>query len=1082
MASQADIDTDTEGAAATPRRKKRRWVKRVLLGLLIILLSLVVYGWITREQLARDLIGEQLEQLDLPATYTVEDISPDRQVLTNIVVGDPANPDLTVERAEISLAYGFGIPEIGRITLTKPRLYGSYLDGKLSFGSLDPILFAESDEPAGLPEWDIKLVDGRGLIETDFGPVGLKAEGEGRLDDGFEGVLAAIAPEAQISGCNLERASAYGEVETSSGQILFDGPLRMAKLRCSDTGVALDQFGLASKIEISPDFTAIALDGSLETGMADTGFARSSGVSGPVKLTYDSGNLDGLFTLAAESLAAEQFALASLGIEGSLRMRNGFENADLQLDADGQGLALSSVASTQLAGLSKAAEGTLLQPLLQKLDRGLQREMRGASFAASMTGRMNGDAVTVLVSQGEVRGNSGATLLALSRLQYVQNGARTPNISGNFRMGGRDLPPLIGRMELGGNGQSLFRLKMEDYASGDSRVEIPEMLLTQNASGAVGFSGSVEASGPLPGGAARGLRLPVSGAWSASRGLSLWNSCTQIGFDSLAFANLELSSRNVTLCPARGKAIVSQDARGFRIAAGTPSLNVSGSLAGTPVRISSGPVGFAYPGVASAKALDISLGPEGEASRFVVSDLLARLDDGIAGSFSGADIGLFAVPLDLQQSSGEWDYTNGVLTIAEGQFTLVDRADAPRFEPLVARDGRLTLEDNVILANADLRAPASDRIVSGVAIQHNLGTGTGFADLTVDGLTFDDTLQPDQLTELIKGIAANVRGVIRGSGRIDWNAQDVTSFGSFSSDSLDLAAAFGPVKGASGTVEFTDLLSLTTAPNQRIKVESVNPGIEARDGEIGFSLTSGQFLGVTGGKWPFMGGTLTLRPVDLNLSAAEERRYVLVVEGLDSALFVENMELGNLAATGVFDGELPIVFDELGFGRIEGGSLRSRAGGNVSYVGELTYEDLSPIANYAFNTLKSLDYTSMTIDIEGPLTGDIVTKLSFEGVRQGEGTKQNFITRQIADLPIRFNVNIRAPFYKLVDLMKSMYDPATVTDPRDLGLFTDDGTRFVPADSQLPSPTPEPELPVTPPEGVRQDESDIHNSDSEELL
>jgi hypothetical protein len=191
--------------------------------------------------------------------------------------------------------------------------------------------------------------------------------------------------------------------------------------------------------------------------------------------------------------------------------------------------------------------------------------------------------------------------------------------------------------------------------------------------------------------------------------------------------------------------------------------------------------------------------------------------------------------------------------------------------------------------------------------------------------------------------------------------------------------------------------------------------------------------------------------------------------------------LGNLAATGIFDGELPIVFDELGFGRIEGGLLQSRAGGNVSYVGELTYEDLSPIANYAFSTLKSLDYTSMRIDISGPLTGDVLTKLEFEGVRQGSGTKQNFITKQIANLPIRFNVNIKAPFYKLVDLMKSIYDPATVTDPRDLGLFTDDGTRFLPVNREPAPSTPTPPPPSEIPDPVRRDESAIQTSESENL-
>ena len=360
-------------------------------------------------------------------------------------------------------------------------------------------------------------------------------------------------------------------------------------------------------------------------------------------------------------------------------------------------------------------------------------------------------------------------------------------------------------------------------------------------------------------------------------------------------------------------------------------------------------------------------------------------------------------------------------------------------------------------------APTDARPVADVAITHDLSSGVGFADLDVPGLVFDKALQPDMLAPALLGVVANVDGTVAGTGRIDWNANGVTSSGVFRSEALDLAAAFGPVRGASGTVRFTDLLSLTTAPDQRIAVKSINPGIEVNDGSVAFSLRDGQFLGVTGGTWPFMGGTLYLRPVELNLGMAERRRYLLEVEGLDAAQFVDSLELGNIAASGIFDGAMPLVFDEEGFGRIEGGRLVSRPpGGNVSYVGELTYEDMTPIVNYAFQTLRSLDYERMQISVDGPLTGDILTRLQFDGVTQGPGTLDNFITRRIAKLPIRFNVNIRAPFYKLMGSLRSIYDPAAVRDPRELGLLSDDGTRFVPVTPRTAEPDADPEPIQTP--------------------
>ena len=127
-------------------------------------------------------------------------------------------------------------------------------------------------------------------------------------------------------------------------------------------------------------------------------------------------------------------------------------------------------------------------------------------------------------------------------------------------------------------------------------------------------------------------------------------------------------------------------------------------------------------------------------------------------------------------------------------------------------------------------------------------------------------------------------------------------------------------------------------------------------------------------------------------------------------------------------------------------------GGNVSYIGELTYRDLSTMANFAFQTLRSLDYRQMDIALNGALEGEIVTNVRFDGVKQGAGAKRNFLTKAVADLPIQMNINIRAPFYSLITSLKAMYDPAFVKDPRDLGLIDAEG-------NPIPRPSPSPTAP-----------------------
>ena len=90
-----------------------------------------------------------------------------------------------------------------------------------------------------------------------------------------------------------------------------------------------------------------------------------------------------------------------------------------------------------------------------------------------------------------------------------------------------------------------------------------------------------------------------------------------------------------------------------------------------------------------------------------------------------------------------------------------------------------------------MRNPASDRVVVSSVIEHDLGTATGHADFTVAGLTFDDALQPDMLSELALGVVANVRGAVDGTGRIDWNPDGVASSGEATTQGDD--GARGPI-------------------------------------------------------------------------------------------------------------------------------------------------------------------------------------------------------------------------------------------------------------------------------------------------
>ena len=1042
MADDADAHAESDGGTRSPRRR-RAWVLRGLIVVLVLAVAAVAIAWFSRERIADDILQDRLAEYDLPATYEIESIGPDHQILRNIVVGDPADPDLTVARAVVDLRIRPFGTQLGRITLESPRLKGALNEDGISFGTLDRVLFRDSGGPPGLPELDLKIVDARARIGGDYGAIALALAGEGRLDGGFDGQYALRSDSLAMSGCTVEDARGQGRITVRDGQPRLDGPVRIAQIACDEPATRLED--VRGPVALRVDRTLDGLDLRIDTDIARLAAAqvsaRESKLEGAVALRDGQASLR--YDIGLGSARVSDVGVASLQIDGTARrLQNGQWRADAGVI--GEGVDPGDGWQRRLRELEAASADTLVAPLLARLRNALDRQLDGGRFSAQMDLTAGAQGFSLSMPNAELTGVGGERILSLSRFTMVPTQGRLAKFGGDLRTGGTGLPAIAGRMERSASGRLVLQLSMEEYRAGDSRLAIPQLAVAQAPGGTIGLAGEIRTSGPLPGGFARGLTLPVKGSYDGAR-LALWNECTRVGFQRLAYANLELDQRSITLCPAKGRPILTAGSGGVRLAAGVPSLELDGRLAGTPIAIRSGPVGFALPGTLSARSLNVTLGSAGSTASFAISELKARLGKDIGGTFSGADIGLAAVPLDLRETRGDWSYANGALVLSDGAFELHDRNDDPRFEPVVARGATLRLEDNRIAAVARLREPETDQVVTDVAIEHDLGSGTGFADLDVPGITFGKALQPSDLTRLAFGVIARADGVVTGTGRIDWGPGGVTSTGAFSSDDLDFAAAFGPVEGASGTIRFDDLLGLTTAPGQQIAVRTVNPGIAIDGGTVDFALKDGELISVAGANAPFLGGTITLRGLDIAIGTEEERAYVFDIRGLDASQLIERLELGNINATGIFDGSITVLFDAQGNGRIVDGLLVSRPpGGNVAYVGELSYEDLSPYANFAFDALRSLDYEELQVAVEGPLTGEILTKLRFRGIGQGEGADSNFITRRIAQLPLEFRVNITAPFFALVSNLRSFFDPAFVRDPRTLGLLSDDGTRLRP--------------------------------------
>jgi len=689
-----------------------------------------------------------------------------------------------------------------------------------------------------------------------------------------------------------------------------------------------------------------------------------------------------------------------------------------------------------LSALASAADGTPLGPLAARLAGAI--EAIGRSNRIELGGQLN--------LLGE-RGNARIDRLALSSA----SGARIENwegsmvrldwpgglrASGRIDMRGGGLPE--GRIDFALDEQGDVRgtATLEAFEAGDARLALSPVNFSLGMGGQVRVRTEATLDGPLPGGGVRGVHMPIDARMSSSGAFSLAGNCVPLRWRSLAMSGLMLDPATLRVCGLSDGTLALDD------------VALTGKLGENPLLFRTASARYALASGRFALAEpEVQIG-EGETPvRMAATRLVGETSGsgGFGGTIEGGRGRIAAVPLDLSDIDGRWTFAEGRLAV-EGDLRVADTQADRRFNPLAAEQVRLTLEDNRINTTGVLMHPERRARVADVVIRHDLSSGAGQADLALDSLRFGNALQPDDLTPLALGVVANVEGVVEGEGQIRWTGEEVTSTGVFSTKDMAFAAAFGPVEGLATTIRFADLLGLRSEEGQVLTVDSVNPGIDVRDGTIRYALRSNEEAVIEGGRWPFSGGMLELMPAPLALDSRQPRYLTFRVVGLEAGAFINTLELENISATGVFDGLLPMVFDHNG-GRIVGGLLIARQqgdeprylttteglsipcdpqrqAGDLSYVGEVSNAQLNAVSRLAFDALKNLRYRCLAIRLDGAIDGEFVTQVSINGINQGtDEARKSFLARPFLGLPFIFNVRIEAPFRGLLNTASGLADP-----------------------------------------------------------
>ncbi len=1006
------------------RRSRFRLYGGILL--VLILLGLIAL-WISRTTLADNVIQSQLDEMDISASYEIEDIGLRQQVIRNLVIGDPARPDMTAELVELGNRLSLGGVGINWVRASGVKLYGRMENGVLSFGELDKFTDPEDDSPLALPDIWLGLTDAKLRIDTDYGAVGLALNGQGELHDGFSGEIAAISQNLAAGGCSLQRPTFFGKISIRRKQPRLQGPLRLPNVTCGDIDLAAEDMAAQVSVDIGADLASWSGTVGVLGGPLRFADYSSQEIRASVALAGDFQQSSGDVDMTASGLRTPFGRADRSLIKGPFAL--GYGGADLTASFAGKpeirGARANQDMLRQATRMAASVAGTPVGPLADRFAKAVQQAGRQFDIASDIKFTRGATRTTLELNALGARSQSGASVRLSDPLLLAFTARNIRMLAdGNIQLQGGGFPSaqLVlddGSLTRGFSG----RLEMANYQAGSAQLRIPALAFSPTRQGGTNIDGRIILTGPLGDGQLTGLQIPVSGNIDRTGDFTLFRQCINLQFASLRTASLRAGPTSARLCP-QGGAIVTGNRAGLNIAANAPSLLLNGMVGSTPLAISSGALGFSLAKGMTAQNVAINLGTPDSMTRLEMAVLSADFGRTINGRMEGASGKVANVPLLMEKIDGTWRYENGEF-LADASLLVRDEQQVERFRPMISNDVLFRFDGNALSATGWLREPETQIAVAAIDILHTLDSSEGRALIDVQSLTFNDRLQPEQLTPLTLGVIANVEGTLSGTGRIDWDGSGngIKSTGTFRTNSMNLAAAFGPVTGLSGEINFSDLLALETGTGQMVSLSEVNPGVAVFNGQVRYRLLPDYKVQVEGGEWPFAGGKLYLEPAILDLSEAAERRLEFTVEGIDAAQFLTQFDFENMTATGVFDGKLPMVFDQDG-GRIVGGYLVARAGGGtLAYVGELTYEDMGTMANFAFNALKSIKYRNLTIGMNGDIAGEIITEVKFDGLQQGDDASRNFITKQLARIPIQFNVRIQAPFMQMMSSAKAYYEP-----------------------------------------------------------
>lgn len=1069
-----------------PTTARRGWLRVGLIGVGTGLAVGLGAVWFTRTTLVENWIIQSLRDRGVDSAVRVTAVDFGGLGLSGLRLGPTDNPDLTAEELRIDLRWGLFGPRLEGLAAQGPRLRLISDETGLRAPGLEALLPPAGPPGAGvsLPALVLTITDGQVDLVTPEGSAAFSLNGAGRLGQDFAG-LAALTGPADLSVGGVRLAALQGGVRVRTpevGAIGFAleataeqaGPLRGARLQA-------DYQARLATLDRGPLVASV-------TALANAATPVSARLTGQV----EAGGLSGRLQARADRPSLQHLQAEALALDAALTVTTSPDGPELALRgaADGRGVSLSgpwlSAALSVLPRVDFAPAGPLLQRGRASLTAGLSDADLDLPFALRWQGQIRVLEVERIALNGRngVELRLGAGSEPLGQLDLVTG---TYTLSGQGRLAGPELGPLVANaVQLRGQGfgfEANAQVAIPNWRGAGAELSAPSLSVVvrqqPSGGGALEVSGPVRMSGPSGLGLVSGLQMPLDLAVSWGNGVRVrtaGGACLPLRFARLRTPVLDAGAGVARLCPgpeglyglapdgalSGGFTVSPLSLAGTYLTTGTGQLD-TGPIAGRFVGVGDTArleLAIDRPGLTAAPAAGRTLAVQGTTAAVSVplrpgpwqvngTVQLARVEDtGVPVLFERVSAGFQIGPDPTESGAAVIAFTDGRALVSAAAPPPDAPDPRPPFQPVWVSQFSGRLAQGTVEGTGGLALVTPEAALGRVQLDHNLSTAVGSMVVTAPGLSFGSRLQPFHISELSRGVVDNVRGVAGGEVRFDWSAEATQARAVVTPRGLSLSTLALPViRGVNGSVEISDLFTLSTPAGQVLTVEEISAGFPLRQGRMQFQLRPGGVIALEQASWPFAGGLVQIGQT-LFLPDAEQTEVLVLLRGLDAATLVRELDVPDLTATGQLEGRMPLVLSATS-ARVENGEIRAAAGGGtLSYTGPLPTDLVQlrdPGVLLAFEALRDFSYDDLVLSLNGELTSSVVnqpltTSVSFGGrdrrgaLRLDEAVRTPgwlFRRQATADPRFEFDLTVRAPFTSLARYIASLTDVTAALDLAD---------------------------------------------------